>query len=71
MSLVLKYKNGLHINPKTHEPIPSFKKYVVFAKCKSIKIDGISNICADGEVWDTTSVDINVIPNAIKLTMEK
>ncbi len=70
LSLVLKYKKGLHIDPKTHQPIPSFKKYVVFAKCKRVVIDGISKICADGEVWDTTTADINIIPNAVKITME-
>lgn len=68
ISLVLKYKNGLHINPETNEPIPSFKKYVVFAKCKHISINGIEKICADGEVWDATTADIGVIKGAVKLT---
>ncbi len=70
LSLVLKYKKGLHIDSNTKRPIPAFEKYVVFSKCKKVIFNGISKICADGEVWNTTTADINIIPGAVKLTME-
>lgn len=71
LSLVLDYKKGKHIDKKTQLIKKSFAPYVVFCKCKSVKYEGISEICADGEVWDATSAQIDIIPAAVKLSRMK
>lgn len=70
LSLIMRYMKGKHINPQTKQPIPSFAKYVVFAKCKRVIFSGIDKICTDGEVWDTDRADISLIKNAITLKKE-
>lgn len=67
LSLIVNYMKGKHIDPKTKLPIPSFAKYVVFSKCKSVSFSGIDKICTDGEVWDADHADISIIQNAITL----
>jgi len=71
LSLILNYMKGKHIDPATKQPIPSFARYVVFCKCKSVSFSGIDKICTDGEVWQTDRADISVIKNAITLKKEK
>ena len=71
LSLIIKYMKGMHIDPDTKLPIPSFAKYVVFAKCKSVSFCGIEKICTDGEVWDADRADISIINNAITLKKER
>ena len=71
LSLIMTYMKGKHINPQTKQPIPSFAKYVVFAKCKNVSFCGIDKICTDGEVWQTDRADISIIKNAITLKKEK
>ncbi len=71
LTLIMQYMKGTHIDPKTRKPIPSFAKYVVFSKCKSITFSGIDRICTDGEVWDTDCAKIGIQQNAITVKKEK
>ncbi len=71
LTLIIKYMKGKHIDPKTKQPIPSFAKYVVFSKCKSVTFSGIDKICTDGEVWNTDCAEIGIKQNAITVKKEK
>ena len=71
LTLIMKYMNGKHISPETKSPIPSFAKYVVFDKCKSVTFSGIDKICTDGEVWNTDCARIGIKQNAINVKKDK
>lgn len=70
ISLVGSYKKGLHLDPKTLLPIDKFKKFVIFKKCRKVTIDGISQICADGEIHECCRAEIDVLPQAIRIVTE-
>lgn len=65
VKLILDYKKGLHIDPITRKPIPKMADYVQYTQCKQIKIKGMTEVCADGEIDYVNEVDISVIPDAI------
>lgn len=67
LSLILGYKAGKHIDVKTGLPTKKYVKYVIYRRCKTIKLSGISRICADGEIWNASEVQVDVIPGAVKL----
>ena len=64
-SLVGDYRAGTYIDPQTREIKPRFKNVLNYYRCKKIKIEGISMICADGELEKAESVEIEVVPLAI------
>ena len=65
ISLVGDYRKGTYIDKETREIKPKFKSVLNYYKCKKIHIEGISEICADGEVEKADKIDIEVIPKAI------
>ena len=65
VSLVGNYKNGTHVDRETGEVIEKFKKFLIYKKCVAVKIEGCKSVCADGEIFEESSVDIEVIPKAI------
>lgn len=67
LSLVGSYKKGTHLDPATGKPRPKFEKYVLYRRCKSIKISGITRLCADGELEDRHEADIQIVKNAIRV----
>ncbi len=67
LSLVGDYKKGKHLDPLTLAPAKRFEKYMIFEKCKSVKISGIRDVCADGEIDDASSVEITCIPKALRI----
>lgn len=67
VSLIGSYKKGTHLDPVTKEPYPKFEKYLVYRKCKSVKISGVSILCADGEIEDKKSAEITVVPSALRV----
>lgn len=70
LSLVLGYKAGKHVDKKTGRPTRKFEKYIIYKKCRSVKLSGLSRICADGEIWDASSVTVDIIHGAVKLKKE-
>lgn len=68
LSLVGDYKNGTHMNKETNQPIEKFKKVIDFYRCRFIKIENIDKFCADGEIYYSSSLEIEIICNAITLT---
>lgn len=67
ISLVGKFMKGRHIDLETLKPIKAFEKYMIFKKCKSVTIKNIDRICADGEIWDTNQVTVDIVPSAVIL----
>lgn len=71
ITLIGKFMKGRHIDLETLKPIKSFEKYMIFKKCKSITIKNIDRICADGEIWDTNEVKVDILPSAVTLKRRK
>ncbi len=70
ISLVGDYKKGNHVDPEKDEIKEQFKSFVFYKKCVGVKIEGCQSICADGEIFEESTVDIKVIPQAINLYLE-
>jgi diacylglycerol kinase family enzyme len=66
VNLIGSYKKGTHLDPETNSPYEKFQKYVIFRKCRSIKISGVSRLCADGEIEDRNEAEITVVPAAFR-----
>lgn len=66
ISLVGAYKKGLHITKKGIVQ-DKFKDIVTFCKCKKVTINGMSEICADGEIFKQTKATIGILPKSLKL----
>jgi len=70
ISLVGDYKKGEHVNLEKDEIKDKFKDFVFYRKCVGVKVEGCKSVCADGEIFEESTVDIKVIPQAINLYME-
>ena len=70
VGLVADYKKGSFVNSATGEVVEKFKKYVIYKKCVSLKVEGCGSVCADGEVFDENTVEISIIPKAINLIVD-
>jgi len=67
LMLVSAYQKGLHIDTVKEKVVSKFSDILIFKKCKEIIIEGIENICADGEVFGATTAKIGILPKAIKI----
>ena len=65
ISLVGDYKNGTHMDKNTAQPIKKFKDIIDFYKCKTLKIDNLDKICVDGEILYESSLEIEIMNQAI------
>ncbi len=70
ISLVGDYKKGQHVDLEKDEIKEGFKEFVFHRKCVGVKVEGIKSVCADGEIFPDTEVDIKVVPQAINLYLE-
>ena len=70
ISLVSDFKKGNHIDPETNEVREGFKELVIYKRCIGVKIEGVKSVCADGEIFPDTEVDIRIVPKAINLYLE-
>ena len=66
IKLIGSYKKGTHLDPVTNAPYKKFEKYVLFRRCKSMKISGITRLCSDGEIEDRTEAEIEAVPAAFR-----
>lgn len=67
LALVAKYKKGDHIDLEKMMPREEFSEFVSFSQCKSVVIEGIEDICADGDVIKTDRAEIGIIPSALRI----
>ncbi len=70
ISLVGDYKKGDHVDLEKDEVKEKFKDFVIYKKCVGVKVEGCKSVCADGEIFEETEVDIKVVPQAINLYLE-
>ena len=70
ISLVSDYKKGTHIDPEKAEVKEKFKDYIIYRRCVGVNIKGCKSVCADGELFNESEVDVRVIPKAINLYVE-
>ena len=70
ISLVGDYRKGTHIDHETGKPSKRCEKVVDFYRCKSLEIKNVDKICVDGEICYESSLDIEVIPQAITFIYE-
>lgn len=69
ISLLNKYKKGLHINRDTKNVAEDFKECMIYKKCISAHIENIKRICLDGEMMYTNSADIRIVKNALRYSV--
>lgn len=67
VKLIGDYKKGTHIDPVSERPYDKFASYVIYKRCRSIKLSGISDLCADGEITGARSIEITPAPGVIRL----
>ena len=67
LSLVGSYKKGTHLDPVSSLPYPKFEKYLLYRRCKKVKISGINRLCADGELEERREAEISVVPAALRI----
>lgn len=58
------FKKGTLVD-ENGEPREDLKPYLVYKKCTSVKVEGCPCVCADGEIFNETTVDVSVIPKGI------
>lgn len=68
ISLVGDYQKGTHIDPATMEPIKRFQSCMSYMRCRRLSVDGMTLLCADGEVGKLEHADIEVVPSAVTFT---
>jgi len=66
LRLIGEYKKGTHLDPVTERPYPKFEKIVTYRRCKRIRISGIHDRCADGEIEARSESEITVVPAAFR-----
>ncbi|MBR2444514.1 MAG: hypothetical protein IKB27_03840 [Clostridia bacterium] len=74
LSLVGDFRKGTHIkDADACELKAGTEEFLLYKKCKSVKVEGIVTVCCDGEIFKESTVEIGVIPRAINLVnhMEK
>lgn len=67
LQLVGDYKKGTHFDPATGDLREKFKRHLVFRRCRRVKLSGIVNYCADGEIHPATELELSVVPHALRL----
>ena len=67
LRLIGEYKKGTHLDPVTERPYPKFEKIVTYRRCKRIRISGIHDRCADGEIEPATEIEVSVVPGVLRI----
>ena len=65
VKLVADYRNGTHIDPETGRPAKKFEDRLLYEKCRSVYIDRLEHVCADGEILPAQSLTVTVEPTAL------
>lgn len=66
VTLIGDYKKGTHFDLAAGQPRLKFKNYMLYRRCRSVRIQGIQNMCADGEITPTTDVTVRIVPKAFR-----
>ncbi|MBQ8254920.1 MAG: hypothetical protein IJY94_05390 [Clostridia bacterium] len=66
LNLIGSYKKGTHLDPETGKPHAKFDKYLIYRRCKSVSIKGVTTLCSDGEIEERSEAQISVLPSAVR-----
>lgn len=67
LKLIGAYKKGTHLDPETGKPCKKFEKYVIYRRCRRLRIVGVDQLCADGEIEKRTEAEMEVVPAALRV----
>lgn len=70
IGLVGDYKKGTHFL-EDGSLKEKFRDLMTHVRCRSFEMNGISEICVDGEISETSSISGTVIPKAVRCVMPK
>ncbi len=70
LTLVGRYREGTHLDGATGLPIDDFRSVMEFRRCRSVRIGGITHICADGEITEASEARVEVVPGAVRFIVE-
>lgn len=65
LSLISDYRKGTHIDPETKQPVKKFADVLQYRKVKKVIVEGMKQICADGEVEACEKISVSVLPRAV------
>ena len=65
IGLVGDFKKGTFVDEKTGKVTEKFAKYIIYKKCVGIKIEGVETVCADGEIFKESTVEVGIVPKAL------
>ena len=65
--LIGDYKKGTHLDPETRRPYPKFESYMIYRRCRRVRLSGITDLCADGEITAMNETEITVVPGALRI----
>ena len=67
LKLIGKYKDGTLFDPVTRDiSVPEYKKYVTYLRVRSVSVSGLKQFCADGEITQSSKLDVCVMPGALR-----
>ena len=61
---------NVDLDGATGLPIDDFRSVIEFRRCRSVRIDGITHICADGEITEASEARVEVVPGAVRFIVE-
>lgn len=65
IKLVADYRRGTHVDPETEHASKKFEDKIIYEKCRSITIDRVDCICADGEILEDQSLHATIEPTPL------
>ena len=68
ISLVGDYKKGTHFL-ENGELKEIFRKYITHVKCRSFTMDGLTEMCVDGEVISVDKINGEILPRAFRCVL--
>ncbi len=72
IKLVGAFKKGKHVADTDNCIVKKgAENYLSYKKCIGIKVEGCDSVAADGEIYDTSVVDVKIKPRAISIIQHK
>lgn len=69
LSLISAYRAGRHLDAESGEVVPKFRDYMIYRRCRKMKISGITTLCVDGCMVDGNEAEIEVLPQALQIQL--
>lgn len=66
IKLIGRYKKGTLIDRETGRPPKGYEHLIIYRRITQMTVKGTRRICADGEIKETNSANISILPGAIR-----